>query len=194
MAMPGTYSFPFQFQLPADLPGGCNIHRTEFGNEYRAAIIYKVKSNLDNVHEKDIKDKRYLSIVPRSLTVPQPVSCHNEKSFLFGGSGKLFMDATIPKNVFIPGETVPVRVIIDNQSKKNVDKLKVKLMRDVKLNCKGRTIQYSEEVNRNVFNGVDKKSKHDNVLNYGLPANIFPSTEGSMISHVYHLDIECDVA
>jgi len=191
---PGTYQFPFQFQLPNELPGNFNDHKHVLGSEYRGAIVYKVKSNLDNVVEKDIKDTKYLFVVPRSMTIPQPVTCKNEKSFLFGGSGKLYMDVQIGKNVFQPGEMIPVHVVIDNQSKKKVDKLKVKLMRDITLKCKGHNYSYSEEVNRNEFQGVDKKAKLDNVLNYQLPKDIYPSTTGSMISCKYHLDIECDVA
>lgn len=194
IAQPGNYTFPFQFQLPDGLPGNFNDHRHQFGNECRAAIFYKVKSNLDNIHVKDIKDKRYLMVVPRSWSIPQPVSCHNEKKFLLGGSGKLYLDAAIGKNVFVPGEIVPVHVVCNNESSKKVDKLKVKLMRDLVISCRGQVQKFTEEVNRNEFNGVDKKSKSDVVLNYTLPTNIFPSTQGSLISCKYHLDIECDVA
>nr|CAG4712177.1 unnamed protein product [Naegleria fowleri] len=193
-AMAGSYSFPFQFQLPDNLPGNFNDHRSSFGNSYRGAIVYKVKSNLDNVYAKDIKDTRYLVIVPRSWTIPQPIKCHNEKSFLFGGSGKLYMDVEILKNVFVPGEVIPIRCIVDNQSKKDVDKLKIKLMKDVTMHAKGQTHTYTEEVNRNIFEGVPKKSKFDKVLNYSLPQQIYPSTQGTIVSCKYHLDVECDVA
>ncbi|EFC47779.1 predicted protein [Naegleria gruberi] len=184
----GEYSFPFQIALPAELPQNSNITMKGLQDTYKGAIVYKLKAILGHQF-----CKIFIPIAPH--IIPQPLNDSNEKTFLFGGSGKLKMKTEIPKNVFQPGEMVPIKVSIENESKKDVDSLKVKLMRTATICSDDQTIEQGpDEVHRMEFEGVPQKSKAERMLNYEIPKKTTPSTNGKLLKVKYHLDIECDVA
>ncbi|KAL9652034.1 hypothetical protein ABK040_000375 [Willaertia magna] len=193
MIQPGEYHFPIYFQLPNGLPGIFSDHKLGLGVNCRAAVVYKVKCKLDNNYIPNSKISKRFSIVPNFSTIMCALDSHNEKDFLFGGSGKLYMDVHINKNVFTPGESVPVQIKVRNDSRKDVAGLKVKLMRDVTMKCHSYSHSYSEEVNRMVFEGVEGKNSAERVLNFKLAENIFPTSEGKLVKCNYHFDVECDV-
>jgi len=185
---PGTYEFPLQFQVPHDLPG---VFSYKDGS-ITAAIIYKAKVLLEN-HGKDIaKDKKQIVMVPSCTKFTKPIHVANEKGFLLA-KGKLKMSVEMEKDIFATHECIPIKVHVNNETKKDVVALKVKLMQDVKVICKHRRETKTIEVFRQTFPGVKGKSTLTDVLKFMLNPNVYPSTEGSLIKSNYHLDIECDV-
>lgn len=185
----GNYEYKFEYKLPDNLPGVFNVNR----RGHRGAIVYKVKAYLD-MPGKDIKSKTHIVVVPSTSNDPKPVQGSASKKFLFGGSGRLNLTASIDKDIFSPGESVPVKVQVENNSKKSVAALKVKLMRTVHLKCeKGLVETWTEEVNRQVYDGVDKKSSDERTLEFQLAEDIFPSTKGELVHCSYNFDVECDV-
>jgi hypothetical protein len=146
---PGSYTFTFQYQLPHGLPGVFSSR----GSNYLAAIMYKVKVWVD-MQGFDIKNENYITINENSNRIPQPVQAQSEKSFLFGGSGKLKMFESLPKDIYAPGERVAIHSNIVNDSKKDVASLKVKLMQDIVVRCRGRTETKVVEVHRATFPGL----------------------------------------
>lgn len=191
---PGAYVLPFQYQLPADLPGVFYDERREHDRDkVKGAIMYKVKACLD-VKGHDLEDKEFLVVNSLVTNVPQPVSVLNEKKFLFGGSGKLKMFGDLAKNVFLPGETVYVKLRIDNESKKDVRRIKVKLMREVTIKADRHQKFINQEMQRKVFPGCKPKSKSEQMIDFQLSPNMFPSTKGKYIECKYHIDIEADTS
>ncbi len=191
---PGSYTLPFQYQLPVDLPGVFYDDWKEAdGDKIKGAIMYKVKACLD-VKGHDLEDKEFLIINSAFTKVPQPLVEKTEKKFLFGGSGKLKMECHLAKNVFLPGETVYVKLIVDNESKKEVRRTKIKLMRVVKIKAQGRQKNSVREMQRKVFPGLKPKSKAEMMLDLTLAPNTFPSTDGKLVDCAYHIDIEQDIA
>lgn len=191
---PGSYTLPFQYQLPVDLPGVFYDDWKEHdGDKIKGAIMYTAKACLD-VKGHDLEDKEFLIINSAFTKVPQAISAKTEKKFLFGGSGKLKMECHLAKNVFLPGETVFVKLIIDNESKKDVRRSKIKLMRHVKVKAQGRQKDSVRELQRKVFPGVKAKSKIEIMMDLTLAPNTFPSSDGKLVDCQYHIDIECDVA
>jgi len=189
----GKYSFPFTYQLPSGLPGVFYDERKEIdGDKIRAAIVYKVKCWLD-MKGKDIKRDHKIIITEPPHKANVPVHEEAKKSFMFA-RGDLKLKADIAKSIFIPGESIPIRVEVHNESSKKVEALKVKLMRTVKVKAQHLKREHTHEVHRMKFDGVDKKSNKDTVLNFVLADKIYPSTDGKLVDCKYHLDIECDVA
>eukprot|EP01112_Ceratiomyxa_fruticulosa_P019128 TRINITY_DN6210_c0_g1_i1.p1 TRINITY_DN6210_c0_g1~~TRINITY_DN6210_c0_g1_i1.p1 ORF type:complete len:368 (+),score=77.97 TRINITY_DN6210_c0_g1_i1:137-1105(+) len=190
---PGNHTFPFQYQLPVDLPGVFYDERRELDGDWiKGAIVYKVKAWLD-MPGKDIKTHQKIVVSEAVTKQIHPLHEENRKSFLFA-KGELSMKVDIQKNVFIPGEPIPVAVHVSNTSSKKVEHLKVKLMREVTVRAQGHEKKHVAEVHRKVFPGVDKHETKDQVLLFELAPNIFPSTEGRLVQCRYHLDVECDVA
>jgi len=190
---PGAYQLPFQFQLPAQLPGVFYDERKESdGDKIKAAIMYKVKAFVD-MPGKDVADKSFLIVNSLLAKSPKPVVETGSKKFMFGGSGKLYMTVELAKNVFMPGETLYCRCKIKNESKKNVKAIKIKLMREVTVKAKSKKKFKNQEMQRKVFPGCPKKSETEVMLELPLSAQMFPSTEGQLCKLKYHLDIEADV-
>lgn len=193
MAMPGKHSFPFNFQLPQGLPSVFYYQGKEGdGDVIRAAVVYKVKCWLD-MPGKDIKTSEKIIISEAVTKAIVPIKEENKKSFLLA-RGSLKMKVEMDKNVFIPGETLPIKVHVDNESSKKVDALKVKLMRNIIIRARGMKKDFTHEVYRMKYDGVGEKTKKDVVLNFQIDGKTFPSCDGELIDCKYHLDVECDVA
>jgi hypothetical protein len=193
MIAPGMYTLPFQYQLPVDLPGVFYDDWKEHdGDKVKGAIMYKVKVCLD-IKGSDLEDKEFLIVNSAFTKVPKAIVEKKDKKFLFGGSGKLTMTAMIAKDVFLPGETVYIKLEANNESKKEVRKFKVKLMRTVKIKAQGRTVVSVREIQRKQFPGVQPKNKSEQMLDLALAPQTFPSSVGKLVSCEYHLDIEADV-
>ncbi|KAL0485833.1 hypothetical protein AKO1_004114 [Acrasis kona] len=186
---PGTYTYPFTYQLPQGLPGVFQKSSSSF----LAAILYQVKIWVD-MKGYDIKNHSYLTINEAVVRAPQPISAKNEKTFLFGGSGKLKMAVDFQKDVFVPMEVVHINVNIINDSKKDVKALKVKIMQDLKVNCKGGVHTEKNEIHRQTYKGVPAKSSFAGVLDFTIPQKISPTANGHLVQNLFHIDIECDVA
>eukprot|EP01113_Clastostelium_recurvatum_P040060 TRINITY_DN618_c0_g1_i5.p1 TRINITY_DN618_c0_g1~~TRINITY_DN618_c0_g1_i5.p1 ORF type:complete len:319 (-),score=84.73 TRINITY_DN618_c0_g1_i5:93-1049(-) len=189
----GVHTFPFQYNLPPTLPGVFYDERREHdGDKIKGAIVYKVKCWLD-MPGKDIKRTEKIIISEAVTRMPTPIHESNKKSFMFA-KGDLKMEVDLPKNVYVPGETLPVHVRVNNESSKKVDALKVKLMRKVIIRAKHFTKEHVHEVHRAKYAGVDKKTDKVETLVFTLANDVYPSTEGHLVRCQYHLDVECDVA
>jgi len=190
---PGKYNYPFLYQLPPNLPGAFYDERKEFdGDKIRGAIVYKIKVFLD-MPGKDLKYGQAIVVAEPVMRQIVPISDHQEKGFMFA-SGKLKMDIVLDKNVFVPGEIIPIKVHIDNESSKVVNSCKVKLMRKVQVRAKHYMKAHTEEVCRQQYEGCPPKTKKDIILSFPFPATqIYPSTRGHLVQCNYYLIIECDV-
>lgn len=94
---PGSYSYPFSFTLPENLPGDYE------DSADRSKIRYLVKGYLDIPLKIDIEQTVLLTIhEAHDPAAVQPVSVFNEKT-LFEAGTSVKMKADLDKNVFLPG-------------------------------------------------------------------------------------------
>lgn len=193
---PGAYTYPLQYQLPTNIPGVFYDKRKESdGDDIKCAVVYKVKIHLD-MPGKDIKKKIHLIVSEAVTQQMKPLHDEVKKGFtLSTGRGKLFMTTDVYKNVFIPGEELSIAVDIKNESNKDVNQLKVKLMRKVIVRAKGRTKTDLREVHRQVYpHKIEpKEGKFQGELKFKIPHDVHPSCDGKLIDCKYNFDIECDV-
>ncbi|KAK9885191.1 hypothetical protein WA026_010698 [Henosepilachna vigintioctopunctata] len=128
--LPGTYTYPFTFLLPENLPS-----TFEFPYGY---IRYSLKGIIDiplAVDPRDRIDLQLISVLDIS-TLPanlrQPCHASQESSLnccLFFSSEPIKMEAQLNKLVFLPGETIRINLEIQNMSNDNVENVVVKLIR-----------------------------------------------------------------
>ena len=201
----GDYSFPFEIQLPTNgLLPSTFISMKDCKDVYKGAVIYKVAARLG-----DLYCGMLVPITPNIIR--EQVTDFKEKKFLFGGIGKLKMKLEMEKNFFQPCEVIPIKLSIQNDSRKDVQSLKVKLFRTatisfdeaaLKITTYGetndkegrRTIKQGPvEVYRMKFEGVSAKTHTERVLNFFIPRKTLPSTNGTFLKIEYYLDVECDV-
>ncbi|KAL0487269.1 adcA [Acrasis kona] len=186
---PGTYVYPFQFILPHNIPG--SFYHDGLG--FKGAIIYEIKFRVDMLGI-DIKNVAVVQVQEICNKIPEMLHEENDKKFLFGGSGKLFLKVDVDKNIYEPGEHVVVNCSVRNDSLKDVERLKVKLMQDVKVKCQHEDESSVVEIHRMVYPfSVKAKSSFQGELIFEIPTEVLPSCTGIIASNQYHLDVECDV-
>ncbi|XP_022222730.2 arrestin domain-containing protein 2 [Drosophila obscura] len=124
---PGTRTYQFACKIPAHCPSSFE------GNIGR--ISYRIGVNI-------VKAWKYDSLFSRTFTVLQtmdlftynsvehvPVQAKSEKTFGFWPfkSDPLSLVLTLPQTIFVPGQTVPLSVLVANDSNIKVQELKVSL-------------------------------------------------------------------
>jgi len=123
----------------------------------------------------------------------QPKFIHLEKAKDVFMSGIVSMTVDLDRDVFYIGETFSIKVKVDNQSRKNVDNLKVKLIgiASVQIADKRRMGMYEEY--RTEYEGVNKKSCDERLLTFTIAPNIWPSSRGKVSSYQYQLHVVADI-
>ncbi|XP_003736880.2 arrestin domain-containing protein 17 [Drosophila pseudoobscura] len=124
---PGTRTYQFACKIPDHCPSSFE------GNIGR--ISYRIGINI-------VKSWNYDSLFSRSFTVLQtkdlfgynsvdhvPVQAKSEKTFGFWPfkSDPLSLELMLPQSIFVPGQTVPLCVLVGNESSIKVHELKVSL-------------------------------------------------------------------
>ena len=126
----GENSYPFTCSLPPNLP-------SSFESQY-GHVRYTVKAILDRPWKFDQEVKTAFTVVsnfdlnrePRAI---EPVNIEMNKTFccLCCGSQPLKVNVTLPVRGYVPGQSMPVRVTVDNQSGVIVDTVKLILRKVV---------------------------------------------------------------
>ncbi|XP_066581032.1 arrestin domain-containing protein 17-like [Prorops nasuta] len=126
----GEHRFPFSCALPATLP-------SSFESDY-GHIRYTVKATLDRPWKFDQDVKAAFTIVdPLDLNhIPsafEPVNEEMSKTFccLCCGSPPLTVNYSLPVRGYVPGQTMPIKVNVENSSGVRVIELKLKLYKVV---------------------------------------------------------------
>jgi len=188
----GVYNWNFSFALPPSLPSIFFEKYIEFdGDKVKAAISYEVKVCVDK-KGSDIKAKEKIIISELLTQRVLPIAETKVKSFAFS-KGKLKFTGEVGKNVFIPGEIIPLHVKIVNPTKKNVEHIKVKLIRKLHVKAQHFTKTNQREIARWKFPGQAKKTDFEGNIEIQLPDKIYPSAEGHLVKCSYILDIELDL-
>jgi hypothetical protein len=151
---PGAYQFPFQFMLPPGLPGDFSeFYESDPSDGYIAEVRYVLRAFLDcpgfaqdTFHEQPIiidEQVRGGLVIYKHPTVTQNVlfCCCIDK-------GIVSVDCTFDKSFYQVGEAVNALVSVNNQSQVNIDNLRVKLCRFVRLhsNASGMHKDFGREI------------------------------------------------
>ena len=125
------------------------------------------------------------------------------------------MSVFVQKNVFIPGESIFIDVIMKNGTKKDVENVKIDIFRfflyiffffykfyyfffflnkrTVSIKAKGMKTSKTENFSRQVFGGCKGKTDVKYTAQIDVPKDLYPSSEFSLIKVYYDLRIDCDV-
>ncbi|KAJ8674402.1 hypothetical protein QAD02_005664 [Eretmocerus hayati] len=124
----GTHTYPFNYVIPPNLPSS---FESDFGR-----IRYTAKASLDRPWKFDQETKVAFTVVSNfdlnlHESASQPLQLEANKSFccLCCGSPPLSINLTLPVRGYVPGQTIPVKVNVENQSGKTVDSVKLALLK-----------------------------------------------------------------
>jgi len=106
--------------------------------------------------------------------------------------GQVALAADFDKGAYAAGETARVHAVIKNDSKENVQKMEVKLVRNISLRSMNRSQDISDVVASANYPGVEKGTSA--ARDMALPfRDLLPSVSGRRVVVTYSLVCECDV-
>ena len=127
---PGLHKFNFSCQLPPQLP-------TSFESKY-GNIRYQIQVEVERPWKFDIKFSFGFTVIKifdlnfDRPTLRNPLKSELAKTFFLGFSSKaLHVSAEIPISGFVAGQSVPVKININNESSVDVEEIKVSLKKYV---------------------------------------------------------------
>ena len=197
--VPGTYVYPFQFQLPPNLPGSFDLAHTNSYENLRAKIEYKFTATVDvgGFFARDLKGRVLVRVFEQSFIGQQPVAKSIVESVNFMccfNKGHVQIEAVMNKLAFVEGETAEIQTHVRNKSSVDVKMLKCKLRRVVTAHARGRRRVVSDTVCHTEFKGIDafddvQQPSPLPIIGQGL----FPSTVGCLVQCQYYIDLQCDI-
>lgn len=127
------HKFNFSCQLPLQLP-------TSFESKY-GYIRYQIKVELERPWKFDIKYCFAFTVIKvldlnyESPALRHPLKTETTKTFFLGLSGKpLFISAEIPFSGFVSGQSVPIKIVVVNDSSTDVEETQVCLKKIIHYN------------------------------------------------------------
>jgi len=203
MVEPGTYTYPFQFQLPYGLPASFE----EFGDqEDYAAILYYVKAYIDvpGGSNADVIGRTFFRVISRIseeqlMGEAEPLvdtRTHTLTACCLT-KGTVTVTVRIPHRVVSIGDdrVIPLSLLINNEKgNEPVNRVVIELNHIMKVTAK----EYEEErrttVGTLIIEQPVEAGKEGTVEGkLQLPTNIAPTMTGLLLSSTYELFIEYDV-
>ena len=174
---PGIYSFPFRFSIPKEIP--CTFSGTH--GKVRYFIRYRTNHCPGDSYITFSKDKETVGIVVLSADDPntlphirQPVKFSGSKTFgIFTKSLPLFVEVSLPKQVYVPGEIIHISARISNQSDQGIKRCEIWIKQKTYYTAPGaleteETVRHFAKMTRTGF-GADTQELWNN-LPYFVPA------------------------
>ncbi|XP_001599906.1 arrestin domain-containing protein 17 [Nasonia vitripennis] len=126
----GTHTYPFNYVLTPNLPSS---FESDFGR-----VRYTAKASLDRPWKFDQETKVAFTVVShldlnQQPNAAGPVMFEKSKTFccLCCGSPPLAVNISLPVRGYVPGQTIPVKVNVENQSGITVETVKLILQKIV---------------------------------------------------------------
>lgn len=190
----GVYEYPFEYPLPANLPGVFRERGGDFdkGTGYKASIKYTLLATVDVTFLNDLKHKVCLVVNEKFDKLVQPTSGSAEKGFLFGG-GRLSIVSTLDKNAYFPGDRVLCRLEANSTSTKPTRRVRCDVERTVVLRADGHEKRVDAHVFRSERPGFDPCFYGAVFLPFYIPVDLPPATTGANVESRYTFHVICDI-
>ena len=203
---PGNYVYPFEYQLPADLPGVIDIanYSGDSARHLKASIRYKFKAclDVDGFLSRDLKGEIAPVVHAR---VAQPITAsedHTEQDVRFlccFSKGRCQLAVCMDKNVYFPGEVAQIQCNIANNSDVDITRMTCRLYQELIVRAAGGRVRtVSKVLSERSFAGVKQHSSLQQPQPLPLVADtgrgvMTASTGGRILECRYRVEIECDI-
>jgi hypothetical protein len=203
---PGQYTFPFQFQLPPNLPGNfCEALRRGEEMNYSAQVCYVLEAEADaQGWGRDITYCQPLLVDEALRANIQPVSDQKVQSVMYCcclNKGDATMKVHFDKNCYVPGETAQIVCEADNRSSEDFTAIRVKLMRRLTLRAEGQTWSDVDVLFEEKYPGVPANTNATGANARSVPIRLLdrrdgilePQTSSALVRCEYWVDVEFDI-
>merc|ERR1711892_833985 len=185
----GDYEYPFQFQLPDNIPSSF-VHR-------HGKIVYSVTAAVDRPWKFDHETVAFFTVVgvydlnmdPKALK-PQSVSDDKRFCCLFCKSGPVFATVQLDRTGYVPGETIFLQATADNKSNMVMEYTSVTLVQITTFLSSTRTVETKTRdevlvVGKEKIEPGESDSWHDTALKIPLlPPSDLPQCTNIKIDYV----------
>lgn len=211
MLSPGSYSYPFRYPLRPDLPGCARYSKTAESHDPQrkrpletfCEVVYTVEAFVDvrGVLDRDLSSTQELIVNPAfNWTTMQPQMGQKHGQVLFCccfPQGEVFLNAAFDRAAYMAGETAHIKASIRNDSEQDVQKMSVRLVRNITLkSSSGSRKQFSDVMCRQNYPGVARKSQAGRDMPlplYSTNGNLLPGTRGQLVDISYTFQVGCDL-
>ncbi|KYQ88487.1 arrestin domain-containing protein [Tieghemostelium lacteum] len=192
----GFHIFPFHFQIPSHLPSSfVDFNQDKVTHDkLLSSILYHMSVQVENTSL--ITRKGFVVTHPSTIAAKvneMPLKKEKKKTFLTS-NGALTMKVHIKKNVFLPGEAIPIQLSLINATSKNIKHIKVTLKRVLNITSEpDLRKQYHCKIVQE-FTGTPSHSSSNDILNFtgtDMVKYSTPTTKGNLIQCQYQLSIKC---
>jgi len=189
----GEYEFPFQFQLPQNIP-------TSFVGAH-GRVAYSVTAVIDRPWKFDHEDVAFFSVIcnydlnlpehKELAEAPQSVSDHKFMCCWCCKSGPVSGSGQIERTGFVPGETVTVRVMADNKSNLLIKPIRVLLLQTQTFKADKIFSLVEEKESINVIQSFESPEPLEPGESESYPDIMFkiPALPGSELEHCTKIDV-----
>ncbi|XP_071762304.1 arrestin 3a, retinal (X-arrestin) [Centroberyx gerrardi] len=132
MKKAGDNAQPFTFEIPTNLPCSVTLQPGPDDKGKACGVDFEVKTYLameaDNADEKIEKKDTARLIIRKVQYAPNQVGAGPKanicKSFMMSDK-PVHLEASLEKDLFFHGETIPIKIKVNNESNKTVKKIKI---------------------------------------------------------------------
>jgi len=197
----GRFSYPFQYRLPANLPG--TFYKKKGGRlPMKAAVGYKIKCVLQRpgIFTFDLKEKRHITIHERLDNLIQPqhlIKTAEVRTLCCIPRGPVRVECWMDKNSYVAGETVQAHVKVDNDSAVEVRHFTSKLIREISLYAHGNRHVIRTVICEQRYPGTPPHTNKESPVPLPLMGkrhrNVKPATNAKLLQCKYTMMIEMDI-
>lgn len=209
---PGSYMYPFNYTLRADLPGSARFsrnvpardpaRRTPLGTFCEVAWRMEAYIDVNGMFNADMNSRQELSVQPAFDWVKsQPQYAEKVGSVLLCcciPRGQVLLKSSFDRAAYTAGETAGIRASIKNDSEQDVRKMDVKLVRTISMKGnRGERKTFSDTMCSRSYEGVALHQEGNRDLPLPLCTNqgpLLPGTRGNLVDISYQFVVGCDLA
>lgn len=198
----GQWIYPFQFQLPMDLPASFkfkdNCWSGGENNKIKAKVQYGFKGTVDVAGHfaKDLKGKSEIAVLSAPLnTIPigKMTKTETVKVCCCIPRGDVEMSVEADKGAYFVGETAHIEVNVDNRSKSEIDKMKAKFYRILTLSADNNRKTFKHIMKELHYQGCEPEEKLHQIHQLPMTGHFLPVTQSKHINCHYRVEIECSI-
>lgn len=192
---PGIFVFPFQFTVDAGLPGTCSVEAHDF---YRGRVYYEVKCEavVPGFFKANVEHRQEILIcepLRQALVGSETYKEENVTFLCCIPKGTVSLSAVIDRNAYAPGDTVSLRLQVNNTSKVHLKNCSLKLSRRLTLFAKGETYFNQETICKTNSPSVPPGESIERIIQMRLPDSAPTSTRSDLVKCDYSLVVTLKV-
>ncbi|XP_065095604.1 arrestin domain-containing protein 3-like [Ochlerotatus camptorhynchus] len=126
--LPGIHTYRFSYVLPLNLDSSLEAEHGHI--RYTVKVILERPWKVDHSYKVAFTVLRHVNLNENNFNVCLPVEMEKSKTFCCGpcSSAPMVLKAETPISGYVSGQTIVVKIEVDNRSKKNLEELIIKLL------------------------------------------------------------------